>query len=186
MQQINGSNEGHHPRPSTSRGTQRLYIRLNTLHYLVFYIHSLEKTLPLSPKIVPVLLNLWSVPFQQNKFISKKFHGSVIFVWSSNIFQHKGLTNQHLVRSEDWSLHWTLQQVVFLGLEFWIFLLIAATWSAKLILNWGSYTPILDEIWSAGIILFLWFNILISLLLLIFRKYRNGFVYTSTWICLYK
>ena len=53
MQQINGSNEGHHPRPSTSRGTQRLYIRLNTLHYLVSHIHSLDKTLSLSPKIVP-------------------------------------------------------------------------------------------------------------------------------------
>ncbi|KAK9182972.1 hypothetical protein WN944_026120 [Citrus x changshan-huyou] len=53
VQQINGSNEGHHPRPSTSRGTQRLYIRLNTLHYLVSHIHSLDKTLSLSPKIVP-------------------------------------------------------------------------------------------------------------------------------------
>ncbi|KAH9755588.1 hypothetical protein KPL71_015831 [Citrus sinensis] len=58
VQQINGSNEGHHPRPSTSRGTQRLHIRLNTLHYLVSYIHSLDKTLSLSPKIVPVLLTL--------------------------------------------------------------------------------------------------------------------------------
>ncbi|KAA8527798.1 hypothetical protein F0562_035333 [Nyssa sinensis] len=35
-----GSNEGHHPRPSTSRGTQRVYIRLNTLHYLLSQLHS--------------------------------------------------------------------------------------------------------------------------------------------------
>ncbi|OIV90004.1 hypothetical protein TanjilG_00350 [Lupinus angustifolius] len=42
---MHGTNEGHHPRPSTSRGTQRLYIRLNTLHYLHSHILSLEKTL---------------------------------------------------------------------------------------------------------------------------------------------
>ncbi|GAB4850858.1 hypothetical protein Ancab_030159 [Ancistrocladus abbreviatus] len=45
--------EGHHPRPSTSRGTQRLYIRLNTLHYLVSHLNSLDKTLSLSPRVVP-------------------------------------------------------------------------------------------------------------------------------------
>ena len=43
--------EGHHPRPSTSRGTQRLYVRLNTLHYLISYLHSLDKTLTLSPRV---------------------------------------------------------------------------------------------------------------------------------------
>ncbi|XP_057781519.1 protein unc-13 homolog [Salvia miltiorrhiza] len=43
----------HPPRPSTSRGTQRLYIRLNTLHYLLKHLHSLEKTLSLSPKVTP-------------------------------------------------------------------------------------------------------------------------------------
>ncbi|XP_052188946.1 protein unc-13 homolog [Diospyros lotus] len=48
-----GSNEGQHPRPSTSRGTQRLFIRLNTLHYLLSQIQSLDKTLSLSPRIVP-------------------------------------------------------------------------------------------------------------------------------------
>ncbi|KAG6420309.1 hypothetical protein SASPL_116833 [Salvia splendens] len=41
------------PRSSTSRGTQRLYIRLNTLHYLTKQLHSLEKTLSLSPKVTP-------------------------------------------------------------------------------------------------------------------------------------
>ncbi|XP_057958508.1 protein unc-13 homolog [Malania oleifera] len=48
-----GLNEGHHPRPSTSRGTQRLYIRLNTLHYLLSHLHSLDKILSLSPRVVP-------------------------------------------------------------------------------------------------------------------------------------
>ncbi|KAL0710651.1 hypothetical protein Bca4012_017629 [Brassica carinata] len=45
--------DGHHPRPSTSRGTQRLYIRLNTLHFLSSHIHSLNKTLSLNPKVLP-------------------------------------------------------------------------------------------------------------------------------------
>ncbi|XP_073123042.1 protein unc-13 homolog [Henckelia pumila] len=45
--------EGHNPRPSTSRGTQRLYIRLNTLHYLLTQLQSLDKTLCISPKITP-------------------------------------------------------------------------------------------------------------------------------------
>lgn len=53
VQNINCPSEGHHPRPSTSRGTQRLYIRLNTLHYFLSHINSLDKTLSLSPKIVP-------------------------------------------------------------------------------------------------------------------------------------
>lgn len=37
--------ETHRPRPSTSRGTQRLYIRISTLHYLYSHIHSLDKCL---------------------------------------------------------------------------------------------------------------------------------------------
>ncbi|KAH0932610.1 hypothetical protein HID58_009727 [Brassica napus] len=45
--------DGHHPRPSTSRGTQRLYIRLNTLHFLSSHIHSLNKALSLNPKVLP-------------------------------------------------------------------------------------------------------------------------------------
>ncbi|XP_061359180.1 protein unc-13 homolog [Gastrolobium bilobum] len=53
MDHINGTNEGHHPRPSTSRGTQRLYIRLNTLHYLIFHINSIEKSLSQTPCAVP-------------------------------------------------------------------------------------------------------------------------------------
>ena len=47
-QSTNGTNEGHHPRPSTSRGTQRLYIRLNTLHYLLSHINSLDKSLSIT------------------------------------------------------------------------------------------------------------------------------------------
>ncbi|GAB2265910.1 hypothetical protein Dimus_000941 [Dionaea muscipula] len=45
--------ESHHPRPTTSRGTQRLYIRLNTLHYLLSHLNSLDKTLSLSPRAAP-------------------------------------------------------------------------------------------------------------------------------------
>ncbi|RYR73015.1 hypothetical protein Ahy_A02g007272 [Arachis hypogaea] len=40
-------------RPSTSRGTQRLYIRLNTLLYLLTHINSLEKTLSKNPVVLP-------------------------------------------------------------------------------------------------------------------------------------
>ncbi|KAL9225166.1 hypothetical protein vseg_001118 [Gypsophila vaccaria] len=46
--------EGHHTRPMTSRGTQRLYIRLNTLHYLLSNLNSLDRTLSLSPRLNPV------------------------------------------------------------------------------------------------------------------------------------
>lgn len=49
MKPVVGASEGQHPRPSTSRGTQRLYIRLNTLHYLLSHLHSLDKTLSASP-----------------------------------------------------------------------------------------------------------------------------------------
>lgn len=42
------SNDGENPRPSTSRGTQRLYIRINTLYYLLSSIHSLDKSFALS------------------------------------------------------------------------------------------------------------------------------------------
>lgn len=41
----NSSYDGDCPRPSTSRGTQRLYIRLNTLYYLNSHIHSLDKSI---------------------------------------------------------------------------------------------------------------------------------------------
>lgn len=42
--------DGNHVRPSTSRGTQRLYIRLNTLQFLLLQLHSIDKTLALSPR----------------------------------------------------------------------------------------------------------------------------------------
>ncbi|CAJ1953203.1 unnamed protein product [Sphenostylis stenocarpa] len=45
--------EAKHPHSCTSRGTQRLYIRLNTLHYLLSHIPSLDKSLSLSPGVVP-------------------------------------------------------------------------------------------------------------------------------------
>ncbi|CAN4120576.1 unnamed protein product [Withania somnifera] len=47
------TDEGNHPRLSTSRGTQRLYIRLNTLHFFLLQLHSLDKTLSISSKDVP-------------------------------------------------------------------------------------------------------------------------------------
>ncbi|KAK1591234.1 hypothetical protein Q3G72_004388 [Acer saccharum] len=69
-----GPNEGHHPRPSTSRGTQRLYIRLNTLHYLLTHIHALDKTLSLSPRVVPS---------QRSRFTNHRVHGT-----STSYFEH--------------------------------------------------------------------------------------------------
>lgn len=45
--------EASNSRPSTSRGTQRLYIRINTLHYITFQLNSLDKFLSLSSKIIP-------------------------------------------------------------------------------------------------------------------------------------
>ncbi|XP_074381680.1 protein unc-13 homolog [Apium graveolens] len=49
----NDSIEGNNnPRPSTSRGTQRLYIRLNSLQYVLSQLQVLEKTLSLSTSIV--------------------------------------------------------------------------------------------------------------------------------------
>ncbi|KZV20376.1 hypothetical protein F511_34854 [Dorcoceras hygrometricum] len=38
--------------PSISRGTQRLYIRLNTLQYLISQLHSIDKTLSLSQNVI--------------------------------------------------------------------------------------------------------------------------------------
>uniref|UniRef100_A0ACD5TJP0 Uncharacterized protein n=1 Tax=Avena sativa TaxID=4498 RepID=A0ACD5TJP0_AVESA len=35
----------HTPRPSISRGTQRLYVRLNTLHYVLTHVQAIDKTL---------------------------------------------------------------------------------------------------------------------------------------------
>ncbi|XP_042409675.1 protein unc-13 homolog [Zingiber officinale] len=41
-----GAGDGtNHPRPTVSRGTQRLYVRLNTLHYLLGLLHSIDKSL---------------------------------------------------------------------------------------------------------------------------------------------
>ncbi|WRX21364.1 hypothetical protein QQP08_013851 [Theobroma cacao] len=65
--------EGHHPRPSTSRGTQRLYIRLNTLHYLISNLHSLDKTLTLSPRVST-----------RNRFSSSRRHHGA----STSYFEH--------------------------------------------------------------------------------------------------
>ncbi|KAK9146193.1 hypothetical protein Sjap_006096 [Stephania japonica] len=50
-----GPADGNHPRPSTSRGTQRLYIRLNSLYYILSHINSLDKLLVLSPRQKPLV-----------------------------------------------------------------------------------------------------------------------------------
>ncbi|MCL7038993.1 hypothetical protein MKW94_007863 [Papaver nudicaule] len=60
------SAEGNHPRPSTSRGTQRLYIRLNTLQYLLSYVHSLDKSLSLARRHNPLPRNR----YRNNRHIS--------------------------------------------------------------------------------------------------------------------
>nr|CAB3499415.1 unnamed protein product [Digitaria exilis] len=40
-----GGGSQHIPRPSISRGTQRLYVRLNTLHYVLTHLHALSASL---------------------------------------------------------------------------------------------------------------------------------------------
>ncbi|XP_042468676.1 protein unc-13 homolog [Zingiber officinale] len=40
-----GGHRATHPGPTVSRGTQRLYVRLNTLHYLLGLLHSVDKSL---------------------------------------------------------------------------------------------------------------------------------------------
>ncbi|KAI3683344.1 hypothetical protein L1987_83847 [Smallanthus sonchifolius] len=47
-----GFEESNYSRPSTSRGTQRLYIRLNSLHYILSQLNSIDKNLAISPRIV--------------------------------------------------------------------------------------------------------------------------------------
>ncbi|KAK1413646.1 hypothetical protein QVD17_35422 [Tagetes erecta] len=49
-----GLEESNFSRPSTSRGTQRLYIRLNSLHYILSQLDSIDKTLTTSPRITPL------------------------------------------------------------------------------------------------------------------------------------
>ncbi|XP_047948233.1 protein unc-13 homolog isoform X1 [Salvia hispanica] len=52
LSQILSGGGGNHLRPTTSRGTQRLYIRLNTLHYLVAQLQTLDKSVSMSPKVL--------------------------------------------------------------------------------------------------------------------------------------
>uniref|UniRef100_A0A0E0M8L4 MHD1 domain-containing protein n=1 Tax=Oryza punctata TaxID=4537 RepID=A0A0E0M8L4_ORYPU len=40
-----GGGSHHIPRPSISRGTQRLYVRLNTLEYVLTHLHAMDKSL---------------------------------------------------------------------------------------------------------------------------------------------
>ncbi|KAK7380541.1 hypothetical protein VNO78_33054 [Psophocarpus tetragonolobus] len=50
---IYGILEANHPHSCTSRGTQRLYIRLNTLYHLLSNIPSIDKSLTLNSGVVP-------------------------------------------------------------------------------------------------------------------------------------
>ncbi|GAA0143662.1 hypothetical protein LIER_04290 [Lithospermum erythrorhizon] len=45
--------DGKRSHPSTSRGTQRLYIRINTLYYLISQLHSIDKMIAFSPRASP-------------------------------------------------------------------------------------------------------------------------------------
>jgi hypothetical protein len=45
-----GGGSHHAPRPSISRGTQRLYVRLNTLHYVLTHLHALDTSLSSSTR----------------------------------------------------------------------------------------------------------------------------------------
>ncbi|KAF6170904.1 hypothetical protein GIB67_014721 [Kingdonia uniflora] len=55
-----GSADDHHPRPSTSRGTQHLNICLNTLHHILSELHSLDKSLSQCPCQNPLPHNRYS------------------------------------------------------------------------------------------------------------------------------
>ncbi|KAK7393660.1 hypothetical protein VNO78_22221 [Psophocarpus tetragonolobus] len=63
ISELDHTHEGHHPRPSTSRGTQRLYVRLNTLHYLLTHINTLEKSLSHTPGVIPSSSRKHSGPY---------------------------------------------------------------------------------------------------------------------------
>ncbi|RDY10739.1 hypothetical protein CR513_04695, partial [Mucuna pruriens] len=63
LAELEHTHEGLHPRPSTSRGTQRLYVRLNTLHYLITQINTLEKTLSHHPGVIPSSSRKHSGPY---------------------------------------------------------------------------------------------------------------------------
>ncbi|GJW39485.1 mammalian uncoordinated homology 13 protein [Tanacetum coccineum] len=81
-------------RPSTSRGTQRLYIRLNTLHYILSQLHSLQKSLTVSPRILFSPKNRLGSYFDQTRHIiqSATQHVSevsayrLIFLDSNSVF----------------------------------------------------------------------------------------------------
>ncbi|KAI3459535.1 hypothetical protein Pfo_016198 [Paulownia fortunei] len=96
------TNEGNHPRPSTSRGTQRLYIRLNTLHYLVSQLHSLDKTLSVSPKITPT----------KSQFGNRKQPGSSYFEHSQSTLQ---VVSQHVSEVAAYRLIFLDSNAVFYG-----------------------------------------------------------------------
>ncbi|KAL5542327.1 hypothetical protein UlMin_010037, partial [Ulmus minor] len=76
-----------HPHPSTSRGTQHLYIRLSTLHYLLSHLHSLDKSLSLSHKIIPSTRNCFTNT-QKSHRNSSSFYFEVAHSSIQATFQH--------------------------------------------------------------------------------------------------
>lgn len=59
------ADEAENSRPSTSRETQRLYIRLNTLHYIQSQLPSIEKALTLPPKLSRQISQIPSLSVKQ-------------------------------------------------------------------------------------------------------------------------
>ncbi|XP_062200461.1 protein unc-13 homolog [Phragmites australis] len=49
---LGGGGSHHIPRPSISRGTQRLYVRLNMLHYVLTHVQAIDKSLSSSASAV--------------------------------------------------------------------------------------------------------------------------------------
>ncbi|KAL2506534.1 Protein of unknown function (DUF810) [Abeliophyllum distichum] len=97
----NASDEGNnHSRPSTSRGTQRLYIRLNTLHYFLSQLHFLDKTLSVSEKINP-----------RSRFSNRRL-GSSYFEHSRSAIQ---IASQHVSEVAAYRLIFLDSKSVFYG-----------------------------------------------------------------------
>ncbi|GER46259.1 hypothetical protein STAS_23284 [Striga asiatica] len=95
------SNNNNNPRPSTSRGTQRLYIRLNTIHYLTSQLNSLAKALSLSPKAPPTParfeLSLLSLQ-DASRHVAEVSAYRLVFLDSNSVF-YGGLYAGHVARA---------------------------------------------------------------------------------------
>lgn len=92
--EVGFEDQGNHSRPSTSRGTQRLYIRLNTLHYILSQLNSLDKNLATSPRLISSPRLLPTSYFDQTqstiksatKHVSEVAAYRLIFLDSNSVF----------------------------------------------------------------------------------------------------